>query len=216
MTKENSPVSKENYAVFLLALKNLSNAEKLACSSLVDTHLVKNYIADNPNSTIHEALRSILTELIEQLEEWSKIHGEILRYRFCEQKTIEEVVGHEIPIDYAPRTVSKKQKEGIIQLAAWFLEKEKSAQRKIISVSNVFGNHHVPEPIRFYLLEFPQFNVPINLTAQFVTTSQASFFSALRHLMSSLTKDDQIFATDYLSVDKSFFLYWVTEGLVVN
>ena len=211
MIAESQRVSQEDYDLFLQTLKNLKDANKLSDSKLVSSQLVLNHIARNPALSPHESLRNLLTEFLEQLEEWSPILGGILRARFWEQRTVDEMSTLGIPREYAPRTILDKQRQGIYQLATWFIEREKRVSQNKLSEKPVRGT--IPTAIRNYLGEFPQFDVPHNIAAEFVTTSRDSFFAALRHVMASLGRGDNVFATDSLNIEKSFILYWVTEGL---
>lgn len=212
MTKEHEPVSKKEYETFLQTLKSLGDASKLSRSSLINSQLTANYVENNPLLSPHEALRNVLTEILDQLILWSPILGEILRARFWEQRTVDEMSTLGIPKPYAPRTILDKQRQGVYQLAAWFIEKEKRLHDNK-EPSDTIDDKLIPAPIKKYLEDFPQFNAPHSIGAQYVSTSRESFFSALRHIMQDLALGDYVFTTDNLNVEKSFVMYWVTEGL---
>lgn len=131
MISERSPISQEIYESFLLALKNLGNAEALANSPLISSCLVTSYIKNNFHSSPSEALRAVLTKLLALLEVGSNTHAKLLHARFWEGKTLKEIRESTDynPLDLSMRTIQENQRTGIYKLAAWFQEKEKACQQ---------------------------------------------------------------------------------------
>ncbi|WP_420628619.1 hypothetical protein [Candidatus Leptofilum sp.] len=137
MTQDSSSkVTDQQYKDMLQALKDLGDSSKLADSPLISSCLVENHTKENPHIFSSEALRNVLTELLNLLGVGSKNHANLLHTRFWKGKELTEIWDSEThnPKMLAYRTIQLHQRTGIHKLAAWFQEKETACQQHASSL----------------------------------------------------------------------------------
>ena len=129
MPNKKSSITQDEYFLFLNTLKNLRNVNRLKTSTLISSCLVRKQLASNPEIPPHEALRVVLTKVLEQMEIWSPDLAKVLRIRFWDQVKIKVIIKFKLLEEHAPRTILGKQSEAIKQFAGWFIEREKALKK---------------------------------------------------------------------------------------
>lgn len=101
-----------------------------------------------------------------------------------------------------------------------FEKLEHDISKRLIAYLNnpthhIFKFSEVPEPLKKYLHDFPQFDVPVDIRRGYIKTSRESFFRALQCVLSSLNAGEKAISTDSINLSKSsqYLQYWAKEGL---
>lgn len=118
-------------------LRNLNDPTKIKDSPWLLSCLVTILIKENPRITRYQALRDILTNILQLIELESPIYADILRGRFWEELEVKVMLAGDRPHSMSERTFANRQKEAIQRFAYLLSEKELSCTQTSVSQSEV-------------------------------------------------------------------------------